>query len=1136
MKHYSTLLLLVTLLLQCVSLPLMAQNESKLLMTIGCLTDTHADNNYISKGYLRSSVEKTLQTMNKEENIDVLVLGGDYTGGANGEAVHSVWTNPHDLMVEKTETVFKDGKNPYVVYANGNHEYMLGDSYNYNSGDYYSTPMRQRIGELTPVNTPSKCANECFYEWTYDNKVHILAAYHYCINGFDFVVLNTGRNQYVSDKNYFYSKESVDWIGKKLDALYEDNPGKTVFFVLHIPFSDSNSISSAGYGQQDDASEENSATALKTILARYPNVIMLYGHDHKTDNAYIREKTSQRITRYGIDGSVIETTDGVNYFDGLGKETPETDDSTGVTEGSFYLKSVDKDTYLGRDANDINMIDEANRQPWSISLATDCLFHVFIDYDGKTYNLDAGSGFSTKTNNTNSTDEQHCAYFYKIEDIYAHTVIGTKVSALEENCYYFITETYSQNGVMLLASTRRNGTSQRIDFKTVSPENGTISLSNEDAKEYIYQLVGVEPTSVDTNSKLRFENEPIGVTEGYFYLWNCNAQKYIHIYDVNGDDTKLGFTDNKDGFYVIMRSGTEGLFGNLNTDKNANVSCGGSGYFSGKARATTLTEQENQYYYKVVSEDIEKDKFTASKVSSLMNDGYYVIIGFYNNSYYVLGCEYSSNSTDDKPRIASLNIGSEHPGDSLTIESDAYKYVYQLKTEKYYGTLTVCKGDNGNSVAMEEATIGTNEWQGSVLGVNKGVKTLTLSATPADGYNFIGWSTDGTEEGIISGSDVSPYKYTFELYSDTEESPTEKTLTAMFKEKPAPSFLSVFMGSMDYWDNIPNGNSDNTEMTDSSKHVFQALMIYVYNDRIVFKMKNYGKTGTFNNGFGSVTVNEDLLDYTVMRNVVPDYVSHVQMNEEIIDLNEDGDLTITDNNNITFFKVDKPVKLNKMTYTRNTNSTEWQSWFAPFDLVLDDEVLQNFTFAKLAGAFADLNNNKYIAYVCMNEGDIVLANTPYVFRSYNSECQSMVLSDVLLRSTNTYKQVATSSTEQNYTIRGLYESVEIPDDDAWYALNNKGTYVKPKAGIKINALRHIMSIEDREDNIYWGSTTSDRPSVVQIKVIGDSEGESTPVTDIVERKNNALNDIHDLTGRKVATAAMKQNGIYIINGKKYLIR
>lgn len=46
MKHYSTLFLLVTLLLQCVSLPLMAQNESKLLMTIGCLTDTHADNNY----------------------------------------------------------------------------------------------------------------------------------------------------------------------------------------------------------------------------------------------------------------------------------------------------------------------------------------------------------------------------------------------------------------------------------------------------------------------------------------------------------------------------------------------------------------------------------------------------------------------------------------------------------------------------------------------------------------------------------------------------------------------------------------------------------------------------------------------------------------------------------------------------------------------------------------------------------------------------------------------------------------------------------------------------------------------------------------------------------------------------------
>lgn len=570
MKYKTLKTVLLALLMLTAVREVKAQDESRLIMTIGCLSDPHADNNYKSKGYLRASIEQTINIMKEKEDIDVLVLGGDYTGGANGDGPQSVWNSLRSLLVSKTEAAFKNGKTPFVVYANGNHEYMFGDSYSYNSGDYYSVPMKKRIGELTPVNEPTEKACECFYEWTTDKKLNLLAAYHYNINGIDFVVLNTGKNQYTSDTNYFYSKESVAWVDKKLDAIYGANPDKTVFFVLHFPFGDSNSISSSDYGMRDVASEKSSATALKKALAKHPNIIMLYGHDHKADKAYTRERTLQRITRYNTSGVKIGTTDTRHI------------DAGERYENAHYITLKNKMT-----------------QGW-----------LYSDYDN---NLQTG---------------------------------------------------------------------RRTSWKITANSDYTYTLSTFNGLET--RELGYSNKSVTTNSR-----------------------SDIWFYQVNGS--------------------------------------------------------------------------TATKVKSgiLESGKYYLIVCKGTSTYYL------------------LNMGSQDRRKALMTGKGA-----------------LCISDDTNTITLDNGTADIYCFQ---------VEDYTLSEPQAD-----------------------------------------------------DSFVSAFMGSMDYWNNIPNGNPGNTEMTDAKKHVFQALMIYVYSDKIVFKMKNFGKTGTFSsfNFFYSVsvTVNEDLAEYTIIRNVEPDTI------------------------------------------------------------------------------------------------------------------------------------------------------------------------------------------------------------------------------------------------------------------------
>ena len=89
---------------------------------------------------------------------------------------------------------------------------------------------------------------------------------------------------------------------------------------------------------------------------------------------------------------------------------------------------------------------------------------------------------------------------------------------------------------------------------------------------------------------------------------------------------------------------------------------------------------------------------------------------------------------------------------------------------------------------------------------------------------------------------------------------TDDNLIWTLKEREPgdPSFFSSFMGSMRYYNNSIEG-----DVSVSNSKIVQALMVYIYPDRITLKMKNYGESGTF----GNITINKDLAAYTVYREV-----------------------------------------------------------------------------------------------------------------------------------------------------------------------------------------------------------------------------------------------------------------------------
>ena len=423
--------------------------DEKPLLTLACISDIHTERSLIDCANLddialRGSFTRTLAFMKRDEKIDVMLLGGDCTSDATIPVEN--WRQVRTLIAQRTREAFPSKDVTPVLYVTGNHDYEVANWDNipkpYNAGDYYTFPMKEDVGVLSE--------KDAFYEDADNGELgtmSLLAAYHYVINGFDFVILNCGKNFFKNAWNYEYSEESVQWVADKLEEIYAENPDKTVFFALHVPFSDSNSIREPSKGMASSPGEK----LLKKTLSKYPNLIMLYGHDHGGDKAYTRRKTSQRVTRYDMNGNVIATTDGT-HVDGATQD-PENDeaDVPFQTDGKWYVSSDVTGKYLGFNAVNLSTVADANITTVEVTDAAQGVFALRVNGSGSeangNYVISSSSGrFSANAN-------KYPTYFFKVTKKDGTGIVAEKVTRLESGATYVIVAENAKDQSKLYAVT-----------------------------------------------------------------------------------------------------------------------------------------------------------------------------------------------------------------------------------------------------------------------------------------------------------------------------------------------------------------------------------------------------------------------------------------------------------------------------------------------------------------------------------------------------------------------------------------------------------------------------------------------------------------------------------------------------------
>lgn len=444
-----------------------ADSEEEPILTIACLSDLHNQMSLItgdvSTVRLRGTVTATLNAIKEQEKIDMMILCGDYTSDASNVSEEN-WLRIRELMVNATRDAFPDDTEyKPVIWVDGNHDYEIAREYN--AGDYYTFPMKEDIGELPE--------EDCYYESTYDGSKDLLAAYYYKIFGFDFLCLNTGNfiydnpnGAYGTYNSYRYSKGSVEWVEQKLVEIYENNPNKTVFFVTHIPFDDSNGINKGkGMDETDEAT-----ILLKKTLAHYPNLIHLYGHDHGKDSAYIRNSTAQRVTQYDMDGNKM-TDEKISPCWKIAR-----------TESGYSIQNAVTGEYLGYEGNMNMLTTEAVCQLEKAD--TENGYYITVPGVAKP-NL----YFSTSSNTFSANKEKCELQIYEQTEVEDGTYTFAPASEITDDGTYAIVK--KNNGKVYALTNQTNGAS--ADSLRLTPSTLEESDSN---LVYTEQISGAAPSFI----------------------------------------------------------------------------------------------------------------------------------------------------------------------------------------------------------------------------------------------------------------------------------------------------------------------------------------------------------------------------------------------------------------------------------------------------------------------------------------------------------------------------------------------------------------------------------------------------------------------------------------------------------------
>ena len=281
------------------------------ILTCFCYTDIHNQQSMLDyPTTLRTSLIAATSLATEEFGLaDLALVGGDNISDYPHWNKSCALPKKHFLDIkEKMHACIsastRDGK---VLYVAGNNDMILGDigtkeNAPYNTTDFYDE-MDSAFGALPET--------ERFVIVSKDKpNERYLGAFHYVVNGVDFIGINIDPNTSVNSHEGYYSDETVLWVKEKLCAIDPDGR-KPVFVVGHL---------SAACYRNDGVLRESLVNGNRelfySMFEGHRNAFYLYGHVHGEGYCY-RNYSSGAVLH--INAECVPLDQNLASTDSLGK-------------------------------------------------------------------------------------------------------------------------------------------------------------------------------------------------------------------------------------------------------------------------------------------------------------------------------------------------------------------------------------------------------------------------------------------------------------------------------------------------------------------------------------------------------------------------------------------------------------------------------------------------------------------------------------------------------------------------------------------------------------------------------------------------------------------------------------------------
>ena len=258
----------------------------KKILTAFCYTDIHNQQSMLDyPTTVRKSLLQATELASKEFGYaDIAIVGGDnisdYPHWNRSCALPK--KNFLDIKQKLHACVAASTRDGHVLYVTGNNDMILGDigteeNEPYNTTDFYDL-MDDAFGVLP--------ASECFpLTSTEKPGERYLGAFHYVVNGIDFIGINIDPNTAFNSHEGYYNNETLAWVKNKLDEIDPDGR-KPVFCIGHLSAIYYYTDGFFAGGNLEETLINGDRAAFYEVVKGHKNAFYLYGHVHGEKACY----------------------------------------------------------------------------------------------------------------------------------------------------------------------------------------------------------------------------------------------------------------------------------------------------------------------------------------------------------------------------------------------------------------------------------------------------------------------------------------------------------------------------------------------------------------------------------------------------------------------------------------------------------------------------------------------------------------------------------------------------------------------------------------------------------------------------------------------------------------------------------